>query len=132
MLKFHTVCIRNRIVTTNEIHLHRLIIYHFGLRVLGKVKHNRPRTTTFCYIKSTRYCPSYILGRTDLITPFRNWLGNTYQIDFLKSIRTQQRSWCLTSNHHNRCTINHSICNTSNRISHTRTTSYQTYPNFTR
>ena len=132
MLKLHTVCIRNRIVTTDEVHLHRLIIHQFRLCILSKVKDNWTRTTTFGYVKSTCHRPSHILCRTNLITPFRDWLGDTYQIDFLKCIRTQQRGRCLTSNHHNRCAINHGICNTSNRISHTRTTSNQTDPNFTR
>ena len=132
MLKFYTVCVRNWIVTTNEIHLHRLIIHHFRLCILGKVENNRTRTTTFGNVKSTCHRPSHIFSRTNLITPFRDWLGNTYQIDFLECIRTQQRSRCLTCNHYNRRTIKHGICHTGNCICHARTTGYQTYSNLTR
>ena len=132
MLKLHAICIRNRIITTDKIQIYRFVINHFYLCILGKVKHNWSRSTTLGNIKSTSNCPSNIFCSTDLITPLTNRLSDAYQINFLKSIRSQHGSGCLTCNHHNRGTINHRISYACNRIGCTRSTGYQAYTYLTR
>ena len=132
MLEFHTVCIRNRVIAADKIKVYRFVLNHFYLCILGKVEHNRPRSTTLCYIKGTCYRPSHIFGTTNLIAPLANRLSDTYQIDFLKSICTQHRSRCLTGNHYDRSTVNHGISYTSNGIGCSRTTRYQTHAHFSR
>ena len=78
MLKFYAISIGNRIVTTDKVKVHRFVIHHFCLCILGKVKHYRTWTTAFGNIKSTCYRPCYIFCSTNLITPFTDWLSNTY------------------------------------------------------
>ena len=121
-----------RIITTDKIKLHRFIIHHLHLCILGKVQNNRTGTSAFGYIESTGYSPSYIFRTANLVTPFGNRLSDTHQIYFLKSIRTQKRSSYLSGNHHNRRTVNHGISNAGDSIRGTGTAGNQTDSHFTR
>ena len=132
MLKFYTVGIRYRVVATDKVEVHRFIIHHFCLCILGKIQNDRARTTTFSNIESTSYSPSHIFSTTNLVAPFADRLGNTNQIDFLKCIRTEHGSRCLSGNDYNGRTINHSIGYACNGIGCTRTACNQAYPNLAR
>ena len=132
MLEFHPVGIRNRVIATDKVKVNRFIIHHFHLCVLGKVKHHRTRTTALGDIESTSHRPSHIFRPTDLIAPFTDRLGYTHQIDFLKRIRTQERSSHLSRNHHNRRTVYHGIRHTRNRIGCPGATGYQAHTHLTR
>ena len=90
MLKFHTVSVGNGVVATDKVEHHRFVVHHLRLCVLREVKHHRSRSSAFRNIKSARHCPSHIFRPANLITPLADRLGYTNQIDFLKSICTQQ------------------------------------------
>ena len=122
---------RIRIVCTNKVQLYRLIFHFFRLSILSEIQHNRSGTATLSYIEGTCDSPRYIRSFTNLITPFGNWLCNTNEVDFLKSICSQKSGSYLSSNDHDWRTIDHCICDTCQRICCSRTTCNQTHTHFT-
>ena len=115
----------NRLVTTDVIQLGRSIFTFLYLCILGKVQYNRTGTTAFCNIESAGYSPRHIFGTTYLIAPLRDRLRNTYQVNFLESIRPKESRTYLTGNYYQRGTVYHSICDTRYRIRRSGTTRHQ-------
>ncbi len=132
--RFYCVLIRigHRNVTADKVQLRRFVFRFLHLRVLGKVQHYWAGTTATGNIERTRHCPSHIFRPTNLITPFSDWLGDAYQIDFLKSIRPEESSPYLSGNHHNRRAVYHCVRNAGNRVRSTGATCHQANTYFTR
>ena len=121
---------RIRIVRGNLLTFHRFPLTSSNLGILGKVENDRTRTTAAGNIESTAHSPSHILWTTNLISPFRDRLGNTHQINLLERIRSQGTHTYLTSNNHDRCRIHHGISNTSQSICCSRTTGHECHAHF--
>ena len=124
--------IGNRNITTDKIDFRRFVFRFLYLRIFSKVQYHRPRTTTTSNVKRTCYRPGYIFRTANLITPFSDWLGDTYQVNFLKSIRPKKACSYLSGNHHDRRTIDHRICNACYRIGCSGTARHQANTYITR
>ena len=131
LLKRFLVRVRFRIITADKVKLHRFIIHHLHLRILGKIQNDWAGASAFSYIESTCYGPGHIFRTTDLVTPFSYRLSHAHQIHLLKSIRAQERGPHLSGNHHDRSAVNHGIGNAGNGICRTGTASHQTDTNLT-
>ena len=119
-----------RIIRCNFFTFYRLPLTSCNLSILCKVEHYWTRTTTAGNIKRTTHSPGNILRTTNLISPFRDWLGNTHQVNLLESICTQSPYTYLSGNNHDRCRIHHGISNTCKSISCSRTTGHECYAHF--
>ena len=126
------VRIGNRNITTDKINFRWFVFRFLHLRIFGKVQYHRPRTTTMGNVKRTCYRPGYIFRTANLITPFSDWLGNTYQVNFLKSIGPKKACSYLSGNHHDRRTIDHRIRNACYRIGCSGTARHQANTYITR
>ena len=76
-------------VACHLIDAHGLTLAEFFLCIGGEVEHNRTGPTRSGNEESTAHSPSHILRRANLIAPFRDGLGNTHQVNFLKGIGAQ-------------------------------------------
>ena len=75
---------------------------------------------------------SYIFCSANLITPFSDRLGDTYQVDFLKSVCSEKTRPYLSGNNYDRCTVYHCIGNTGDCIRCSGTACHQTNTYLTR
>ena len=77
---FNCLCIKRgvRVIRADIRGLCGLPLAGICLRVLGKIEHNRARTTRLRNIESTAYCPCNVFRSAYLIGPFTNRLGHTY------------------------------------------------------
>ena len=126
------VCIGNRNIAADKLLLCRLVFRFFNLRILGKVEYHRTGTTTTGNVESTCYCPGYVFGTANLIAPFSDWLSDTYEIDFLKSVCSKKACSHLSCNDNDRRTVYHRICNTCDRIGCSGAACHQANTDFTR
>lgn len=83
-------------------------------------------------IECTCHRPSYIFCTANLITPFSDRLGDTYQVDFLKSVCSEKTRPYLSGNNYDRCTVYHCIGNTGDCIRCSGTACHQTNTYLTR
>ena len=126
------VCIGNRNIAADKLLLRRLVFCFFNLRILGKVEYHRTGTTTTGNVESTCYRPGYVFGTANLIAPFSDWLSDTYEIDFLKSVCSKKACSHLSCNDNDRRTVYHCICNTCDRIGCSGAACHQANTDFTR
>ena len=126
---FHCLLIYLRIwiIRSYFLTLHWFPFASCDLSILGKIKNYRTWTSTTSDIECTTYSPSHILWTTNLIRPFRDWLGYTHQVNFLESIGTQSRYAHLTSYDHDRGRIHHGISNTCQGIRCSRATGHESH-----
>ncbi len=84
------ICIRHRNIAADKIQLRRLVFCLCILCILGEVQYYRTGTTATGNVECTCHRPSYIFCTANLITPFSDRLGDTYEVDFLKSVRSEK------------------------------------------
>ena len=116
---------RIRHIRTHKIDLTGLPVDLLDLGILGKVEHHRTGTTRTGDVERTAHCPRHILSMTDLVTPLRDRLRHTHEVDLLESIGTEGTDGHLTGNDHDRCGVEHGIGHTCQRVGDTRTTGHQ-------
>jgi len=124
--------IRHRNITTYKIQLRRLVFCLCILCIFGEVQYYRTGTTATGNIECTCHRPSYIFCTANLITPFSDRLGDTYQVDFLKSVCSEKTRPYLSGNNYDRCTVYHCIGNTGDCIRCSGTACHQTNTYLTR
>ena len=110
-----------RLITTHTRHTDGLPYALVHLCILREVEHYRARTTATSDIESTTHRPRYIFRTTNLITPFRDGLSNTYEVNLLKRIGSKSSRAHLSANDHDGRRIHHGISHTRERVGGSRT-----------
>ena len=115
------LCLGHGVVTADEVHRLRSILYHCRLCVLGKVQYHRTGTAAACYVEGTCHRPRDVLGTAYLIVPLADRLGNAHYVHLLKGIRAKHGGTHLSADYHHGGGVYHGICHTGDGVHGTGT-----------
>ena len=103
----------------------------FSHNVFGQIDKNRTRTTSSCNIESFFDDTSEIFTVTNCNSIFCDAAGDTDNVNFLKSVISNQMSCNLSGKAYKRNTVIIGCRKSGDKVSGTRATGYQTDTDFT-